>query len=758
YSGDPSATIGGFPPETSKGASREGVSAPCTLTPTVYLPAAFRQFDPSQPPPVETCIVIDGQADDWDGYPLLYEDPSGDAENGFLDLTTGYAFVNQHALYLLVEAVDVNAPLVQFDMVFQVDAKTLLISWTPGHADGYVGDVTEGYQPLGPTNDSVFAFDAMLEGRVDLRDLGSPESVSLVEINVMVGECCDYPAWRAADQWRPVDVTPVVDEVDHRRWVSVAPKYALARLFRLPLWDWVAEPLFLPPVPDLSSIGRSQSGVIYLQQGGLSVGLSTLHPATGEVTRTLDLPPEGDTRVVGGPGDTAFISVGDEIWQVEPGGSYTVWGQATDGSAFYYTAAGQLLGRSHDRTRVLELFPDGSSREIACGFADINDIVAAPDGTVFVSDWETGSITRVDPDGTQHLLVENVLYRDPMDMEVDPDGNLFLETVTTGFVQVDRDSGTLTPYETAHTLCTIHQSDFVFIAPGEVLFIDPTWSQVTWADLDTGQSGLLISNQGANTWAADIGPDDALYVGAWGCGEAIPAQVVRITDDGAREVYVDGLRDEVRDLAFAPDGALYVATHDFDLGGTPVYYVPSAGGDPVEITGTTSYNIKSLAVDPVSGNLLATEHAGSSVLEFNLGGLVAEHPVQLPKEVFDFYADITPDGTLYAYGSELERAWTGPVVERWVLALDLDSGTSEIVFQYDRQGCCVMGNLSADVRGTLWWVVDPEMWIYRIVPDGETTLFAQNLSCDPAAVVSDSDGDVYFTSPSGIFRIFEEVP
>jgi hypothetical protein len=130
--------------------------------------------------------------------------------------------------------------------------------------------------------------------------------------------------------------------------------------------------------------------------------------------------------------------------------------------------------------------------------------------------------------------------------------------------------------------------------------------------------------------------------------------------------------------------------------------------------------------------------------------------VALPKAVFDFYIDIAPDGTLYAYGSEAERAWTGPVVERWVLELDLESGSSETVFQYDRQGCCVMGNLSTDAQGALWWIIGPENWIYRVIPDGEATLFAQNLPCDPAATVSDSEGDIYFTSPSGIYRIFEE--
>jgi hypothetical protein len=693
---------------------------------------------------------------------VLLDDPAGDAEEGFLDLTTGYAFVNQHALYLLVETIDPNAPFVHFDMHFQADSKRLLISWEPGASEGYIGDVTAGYEPIGPTTNSAFAYGPALEGRVDLRDMGSPESLSLIEINVMVGECCEFPAWRAADQWQPAGSTPVVNEVDHPRWVSDEERYVLARRFKLPLWDWVAERLFTPPLPDLGGIARSQSGVIYVHQGGDSAGILTLDPVSGEVTRLLDLPDEREGIligfIVGGPDDTAFIGVGDEIWQVRPDGSYTVWGPQRDGVPRRYAPDGRLLGYArlrNDRTSVLELFSDGSSREIASGFVRICDIVAASSGTLFVSDWETGNVTRVNPDGTQHVLAEHLLHRDWIFMEMDPVGNLFLNSSATGFVQVDPDSGAFTYYNSAHSDCTGSEQNFAFVEPGRVLFVDVAFSQVAWADLNTGQSGLFVSNRGANTWAADIGPDDALYVGAWGCGDEIPAQVVRIADDGTRQVYVDGLRGRVNDIAFAPDGGLCVVTDD-PAPGVPVYYVSPEGDDPFEIPGAERYGIRSLAVDPISGHLLAANDVGASILEFTLDGLLAEYPLQLPMEVWDFYIDVAPDGTVYAYCSEAARAQTGPVVERWVLRLNLEDGSTEIVFQFDREGCCVMGNLSADPRGVLWWLVDPENCIYRVTPDGEATLFAQNLSCDPAAVAVDSEGDVYFTSPSGIYRIYQE--
>jgi len=284
--------------------------------------------------------------------------------------------------------------------------------------------------------------------------------------------------------------------------------------------------------------------------------------------------------------------------------------------------------------------------------------------------------------------------------------------------------------------------------------MDPTWSQITWADLNTGASGLLVSNQGANTMAADIGPDDALYVGAWGCGTEIPAQVVRIADDGRRDVYVDGLRGQVRDLAFALDGGLYIAT-DLSRQGS-VYYVPPGGSDVVQIPDAGKYGICTMAVHPSSGHLFTATHRGSSIAEFTLDGLVTEYPLQFPKAIFDIYIDAASDGTLYAFASEAEHQQTGPVVERWLLRLDVENGSTEIVAQIDREGCCVMGNLNIDSQGLLWLLIDPEFRIYRVTPDGEIMLFAQNLPIDPGAVAVDSQGDVYFTSPSGIYRIYRE--
>ena len=162
----------------------------------------------------ETRIIIDGSGEDWAGRPLLLDDPAGNGEPRILDLTTGYAFINQHALYLLVEADDPDAGFSEFYIDLQVGPNRLRVGWRPQWSQGYVADVTGQFQKLRYASRSEIAFGPALEARIDLRDLGSPDSVKLIGVGVWAGVCCEAGEWRIADRWEPSSSTPVVEEAD----------------------------------------------------------------------------------------------------------------------------------------------------------------------------------------------------------------------------------------------------------------------------------------------------------------------------------------------------------------------------------------------------------------------------------------------------------------------------------------------------------------------------------------------------------------
>jgi hypothetical protein len=189
-------------------------------------------------------IEVDGSKEDWEGREIVGADPAGDAEKGYLDLTNGYAFYDEKALYFLVDTVDPAASYVWFDLRFTVGGRKYVCSVNPGSRSGYIGDETSGYQEVGQTKFSKFAFGPAFEGRIDLRDLGSLKNIRLESLNAMIGECCEYPAWRPADVWEIRVSTPSEKE----SLVSPLPEPKADEALILPTEQVQEEALILPTV------------------------------------------------------------------------------------------------------------------------------------------------------------------------------------------------------------------------------------------------------------------------------------------------------------------------------------------------------------------------------------------------------------------------------------------------------------------------------------------------------------------------------
>jgi hypothetical protein len=720
-----------------------GVVLLCTATPS----AAAAQDDTA----VVTAIEIDGNPSDWVDRPLAGRDSTMDAEAGCVELGTGYAFVNRNALYLLIETHGEDRSCVQFDIEILADRRMILLSWSPGNDAAFAGDVTHDYVAIGETQFSQIALGTHLEARIDRRDLGSPQQADVRIVCAMVGTCCRYPGWRAGDEWQGRTTTPVVDEVDPTRLTSGNLSTA-ENPFGLPDgWSW--DRLMVPPAADITGIACSEDGTVFVQHSGLAGGLSILDPQTGQMTRIIELAGEDSLygTLVGGPEDTLFLPLATKnvIWQIASDGTHTVWGSAADGWPVAYTEDGRLLGRGHNGA-LLHLQPNGTATILSERFEDLDSVVPIGD-RLFVSDTERGAIVRIDPDGSHHTLCEGLLYRDPMDMAASPAGDLYLNCVTTGLVRVDPEHGSLTPVPIdSEVLCTVHPADFDFASSTTVVFADPTESQVAWLDITTGKHGLLVSGHGANSWALAVGPDDAVYVGVSGCGEQA-ARIDRYAPDGTRTPYVDGLRGEIKDIAFDTAGGLYIATHD-PRGGTALTYYVSVGSQALErIWGVEG--IYTLTVDPTTNRAFGGDWSGERILEFDRWILWREHRVRFPEPIEDLHLSFAPNGALYASCSAAENADTGPVVKLWLLEIDTADDGASIFVQHDWQGCCTMLNCHAAPDGSLWWLINPAFELHRVNPtDGQMERFAHHLPIDPAAVAVDSQGTIYLTSPSGILR------
>ena len=221
----PTATATAVPQPTATAAPPEPVVSTVACPLEGHPPIAA----PADPGPVDrtgvTRIAIDGRGDDWIGRSVVETDASADAEPGFPDLTVGRSFVNRDALYLLLQTDKAGADFDSLEIDFDTPDRRLRVGWGRESDRGWVADVSTGWEFIRDTSFSSFAFDEAFEGRLDLRDLGSPESVEILKVEVMVGECCG-PTWRSADTWTASRATPVVGEVDPA-WRVALPQGAL---------------------------------------------------------------------------------------------------------------------------------------------------------------------------------------------------------------------------------------------------------------------------------------------------------------------------------------------------------------------------------------------------------------------------------------------------------------------------------------------------------------------------------------------------
>jgi WD40 repeat protein len=528
--------------------------------------------------------------------------------------------------------------------------------------------------------------------------------------------------------------------------------------------EYSYEIVYRPPITGLSGIVASHDGTLYVRHLGPTGGaiVSQLDVDAGDfVADVVDEPPETSvSSIVGGPEDTVFVSVDGEFRKASPDGSYEVWGTISPaGFPAYYTEDDHMFGISHDGTGVVELFPDGSYDMLLDGLVSGYDLVAANEDTIFVSDIGAGNLIQLSSTGTYTTVAQ--IAEDNTELALDRAGDLYVNNAEEGFAKFDLATEEFTKMFAPNADCPVIKS------PSGVAFDDldravfASWAEnmITWADLDTGDGGLVIDQPWSNSNAADIGPGEELYLGVTGCGSDPASSIERFGTDGSHSTFLDGLVGNIHGLAFDSSENLYVSLGTETSSG--VYLVAQGTVTPTLVTDSENADIGCIAVHPTTQRVFgyAGQDAGnekvSIVAELSATlGLINEYHFELPMTPTEVLLDFAPDDTLYAFATEKERFMTGPEVERWILRLDLETQTAVIVAQVNRVGCCPMGSFSVDHGGYIWWLLNPDFLLYRIPPNGTIRLFGENLPVDAGYANRNSNGDIFLNSPDGLYRIW----
>lgn len=699
-----------------------------------------------------TEITIDGEAEDWVGRAVLHNDPAGDAETGFLDLTTGYAFINQNALYFLVKTVDASAPLVQFDIFIQTGTRELLISWRPGQPQGSLADITTEFEFIGSTTNSTFAFGPALEARVDLRDLGPPETLDLSEIYIMVGECCEYPAWRAADEWQPARSTPVVNEIDaqlpSRRQRTERPVH-----FLMADGDSEADYLYRAFIQTPFGGAWGPDGYFYIAD---VLGRHVVRVAPEGTMDDVGIWRNPDMWEDNGPSDLAFDSAGN-LYVSDVRHIYAV---AVDGSVETLPYIGGTIGgitfnpddelyyTDMAEGRVFKVGADGRPQVIARGIKNALDLVFGDDGVIYVSQSGLNRVARVDV----ATGAVNEFFSDPMldrgYLAIDSDGDLWVRGGNTLY-QLAPD-GTLKPFRVDGRSYSGWAMELDIQMPGAIAFDDKgrLWiasfnSSIQYLEPPMpgrelqGMSRTVVAPGFAPGFTAadlEISRDGNLYVYN---NNTSPGELWQVSPEGEIEVLLHleergnigmALDDQERLYLGLPNGEIswldanrnlihYAWLRSWHMAFAADGYLYAAVGDinqPKSIVCITGVDNYRTLISQIDGKRLGP------------GGV---HVAAAPNE------------GLYVYDESHRR----------VYYVDFDGQTRLVA---DVPGIGAPAPMAASPQGDIFVVPHdaPDPYCYsllRIGPDGKIEIYATDVGGDPLGAVVSPDGQWLYISENG---------
>jgi len=263
-----------------------------------------------------------------------------------------------------------------------------------------------------------------------------------------------------------------------------------------------------------------------------------------------------------------------------------------------------------------------------------------------------------------------------------------------------------------------------------------------------------------NSTALAISPNGKIFVGQTAEYPIKPSCIVRLEADGTTSVVaeVPGL---LRAIAFAPDGTLY---------GTSSKYYPDRGYDEFWLyqvlddgtikmiinrsQGPQVYQLGTLSVDPVSGDLVGFDERSKRVVrlspdgkqESSLGPVVT-YPVWSGRVAVD------SDGAVWLLVIADEGQPTALSVNRELYYIS-PSGEAKLITKLPSlHGSCTLETMAVGPDKAAYIILGPEFDLVRVHSDGNVETLASRLPVDPLGIAVGRTGGIIFTSADGIFLL-----
>lgn len=431
----------------------------------------------------------------------------------------------------------------------------------------------------------------------------------------------------------------------------------------------------------------------------------------------------------------------------------------------YASSIGWDDGPKHDESKIFKISTETGELSIfTTEVLGAYDMEFSPSGELYVTELGTGSILKFDSDGKMTKLVGGIQRMDPIHISFGKDGYLYLLHTGSGFLRISPEDGTYISLDDVFwSLPPGDWGDFVFDSSGDLILLGSTRSFIGKVSLDTKEIDYFV--HGFSSRGLAIGPDGAVYVGDIGNCPVLPSRILRIDKDGNISEFATGFGNNLWDLTFDSEGDLYASELDGKISritpdGNVSLFFSELSENPPEII--------SMAFNPESGELYGLDMRTGRIVK-----ITSKQIVPYSIEFFNGYIMdsggivFDQDGNLYALigqkeelpENEKEFSGLGTAKVR-VYKITPDDQVVEF-FNLDKKDAPPgMGDIVINPFGDIYVLAAhyPRLGktnIWQLSSDGEVSVFAEDVQAlnDPTVIGIDNEGDVYFPSAAGVFKI-----
>jgi len=521
--------------------------------------------------------------------------------------------------------------------------------------------------------------------------------------------------------------------------------------FELP-YGYEADRIFKPPViSPFDIVVTAKEDILFT---GLENDLIYKVSSEGNVTNFANA---GRTTLAFNSNGELFCDSFDRILKISPDGKTEIFVSGMGAFQMAVSPTDDLFIIESHSSIINKVDPSGKKTVFVSGLSNPCDLEFSPSGELYVTEMGTGEISRINSDRSVTTVAKGFSINDPIFIAFDPSGNLFaLDMMNFGLAEVSLKDGIVKPLPFFAPLMPLGAfGDFIFDKNGDIFLLGTSRNYVFKLSVKEEKINVLVPGYG-NSSALAVAPSGEIFMGNDNSFPFLPGKIIKIGKDGNVSTFADGF-GFVNDITLDFNGNLYVFSFipesNNKVSGGAIIKI-SADGVATKIF-DTHHELSSIAINPITRDIVGFDINTDRIIKITPAQEAAILPIYFKGDVHKAHIAFDEKGNMFIFVIFKENFGKGPLKRRLFKITPHNKVT--LLANLDTSSSSSTDDLSIAVSGDIFVIASepPVFKILKITPKGKITVFAKNLPCDPLSLTTDKQGNIFFASSAGVFKIFK---